>query len=154
MKKYYLFLIALIVPFLCSCEKCPNCGNKERNCTCDEPCSHNKLGIENFKNALEGTKDPQILDYRSAEEYTKGHIPGAISMSVATTDLIKNSEYFQNVKKRFSTTKKIYIYGGSDSWGVNGNIVPGMIACDWGKENTFLLDGGFDAWVKAGYPVE
>ena len=97
---------------------------------------------------------PQILDYRSAEEYAKGHIPGAISMPVATTDLIKNSEYFQNVKKRFSTTKKIYIYGGSDSWGVNGNIVPGMIACDWGKENTFLLDGGFGAWEKAGYPVE
>lgn len=146
--KQFKLLFAVLIAAVClgSCKK--DGGGEE------ELCAHNKLGVENFVDAMEKESAPQILDYRSAEEYAKGHIPGAISMPVATANLVKDSEYFQNVKKQFSTTKKIFIYGGSDSWGVNGNVLPGIIACDWGKNNTILLDGGFDAWVKAGYPTE
>lgn len=115
---------------------------------------HIKMGVENFKSAIDGEANPQILDYRSADEYNAGHIPGAISMPVATSDLVEDSQYMRNIQSQFSTTKKLFIYGGTDSWGVNGNVLPGLIAEIWGKDKTILLDGGYNAWVKAGYPTE
>jgi hypothetical protein len=75
-------------------------------------------------------------------------------MPVATSDLVEDSQYMRNIQSQFSTTKKLFIYGGTDSWGVNGNVLPGLIADIWGKDKTILLDGGYNAWVKAGYPTE
>ena len=120
----------------------------------NELCSHLKLGVELFSDALSKEASPQILDYRSTDDYNKGHIPGAISMPASTTDLVRESEYFKKVREQFSTSKKIFIYGGTASWGVNGNVIPGIIACDWGKDKAILLDGGYNAWANAGNPTE
>lgn len=145
--KQFKLLFAVLIAALClgSCKT----GGSEVDLS-----GHIKLGVDNFKSEIDKESAPQILDYRSVDEYAKGHIPGAISMPVATADLVADSEYMRNIQSTFSTTKKLFIYGGNDSWGVNGNVLPGLIADIWGKDKTILLDGGFGAWEKAGYPVE
>ena len=72
--KQFKLLFAVLIAAVClgSCKK--DGGGEE------ELCAHNKLGVENFVDAMGKESAPQILDYRSAEEYAKSHIPGAISM--------------------------------------------------------------------------
>lgn len=146
--KQFKLLFAVLIAAVClgSCKKD---GGGENELT-----GHIKMSAKNFKNAVDNESSAQILDYRSAEEYANGHIPGAISKPVKTADLVEGSQYMRDIQSLFSQSKKVFIYGGSDSWGVNGNVLPGLIADIWGKDNTILLDGGFDAWVKAGYPTE
>ena len=61
--KQFKLLFAVLIAAVClgSCKK--DGGGEE------ELCAHNKLGVENFVDAMEKESAPQILDYRSAEEY-------------------------------------------------------------------------------------
>ncbi len=51
-----------------------------------------------------------------------------------------------------SHTKKIVVVGDPSGWGEDGRIAWNLLY--WGTEHVALLDGGYPAWVKAGYAIE
>ena len=60
---------------------------------------YQKCGIAEFKNALDKEVNPQILDYRSAEDFANGHIKGAINIDATST----GQASFQHPRKSSST---------------------------------------------------
>jgi thiosulfate/3-mercaptopyruvate sulfurtransferase len=87
------------------------------------------------------------------KSYNEGHIPGAVHMN---TDDIEESTYWnirtgdeiKKVMANYGITKDttVIVYG-SDSGATRVAFV-----CLWaGVENVKVIDGGLDAWTKAGY---
>ena len=83
----------------------------------------------------------QVIDARTLGEYAGGHVPGAINiphMSIVTQ------------KGNLSTDKELVFICqmGSRS----------ALACEFaaslGFKDLYNVEGGTDAWIKAGYPVE
>lgn len=81
-----------------------------------------------------------IIDLRSPDEASRGFIPGAVSIP---------SDRIANMKDKFPADKKspIILYA-SDT---NSAIEAFKIVRGWGYSNTSVLEGGIEAWKKAGY---
>ena len=149
--KFRLFFAAVLAVCMSACDGCSSDSDSELE-------GYIKADIASFKNALDKETDPQILDYRSAEDYSAGHIPGALNFDCTSTGTASkwssdNGELMTFLTSNFSTSKKIFLYGKS-GWTVNGIGLPGRVANTWGKPNTINLETGFDAWKNAGYDVE
>lgn len=121
----------------------------------DGLCSHRKAEAEPFKNYLEAQSTPQIVDYRSEEDYINGHLPEAKSFPVSVVELDGTNgdcAYVKKVMAKFDVNKPLFVYGGKDAFGTNGMAVPGQLACKFCTVT--LLVGGIDAWKNAGLPIE
>lgn len=110
------------------------------------------------------SSDYMILECAWGEEadnpaYTEAHIKGAYHIN---TDDIESEEYW-NIRKPEEIEKLLAEYGitkdttvicyGAD--GVNSADDRVAFTLLWaGVENVKCLDGGFEAWTKAGYPTE
>ncbi len=83
-----------------------------------------------------------IIDLRKKEDVEKEHIPGAISIPL---------NEIANAKERFPADKKapIILYADDER---SAKEVFNIIR-DWGYSNTSILQGGLDAWKKAGHPI-
>jgi rhodanese-related sulfurtransferase len=84
-----------------------------------------------------------FLDVREDKEFKSGHIPGAMHLSRGMVE-------FQIDKKIPDKNIKIFIYcktGGRASLAA-ANLIK------MGYKNIVNIEGGWDAWMKAGYPVE
>jgi molybdopterin synthase sulfurtransferase len=114
------------------------------------------------KSVIDG-KEAESKDYKiieaswgpvnDAKDYLAAHIPGAVHMN---TDEIEEPEYWnirtgdeiKKVMANYGITKDttVIVYGG-DSGATRVAFV-----CLWaGVENVKVLDGGLNAWTKAGY---
>ena len=105
--------------------------------------STRRLNAENFEKAITAT-DIQVLDVRTAAEYKTGHIKNALQAD--WTQQAQFTDRIQFVDKQ----KPVYIYclvGGRSA-----------AAADWMRKNGFEkvieLEGGTNAWKKAGKPLE
>lgn len=84
-----------------------------------------------------------FLDCRDQFEYKKGHIPGAINISRGLME-------WKIEKKIPNKNEKIVMYcksGGRST--LAAHAIQRM-----GYKNVVNVDGGWLAWVEAGYPVE
>ncbi len=146
-----LFLLLFVSVFVLSVNSCKKDGDEELG-------AFNKdSGAEKFHEriAAQGS-DAQILDYRSAEEFAAGHIPGAINIEATVSNTASNNSSFATaVLATFDKTKPLYMYGGTGGSSASLEyVVPGRISkIGFGKANTWILLGGFDTWVEA-YPNE
>jgi hydroxyacylglutathione hydrolase len=91
-----------------------------------------------------GDKSPvpfMLLDVRTVEEYTEGHIKGAVLIPV------------QELQQRISEVpkdKQVYVYCRSGVRSVRASNI--LVKAGYTKiEN---VQGGFMPWKDAGYPVE
>ncbi len=107
-----------------------------------------------------GAKRPLVLDLRPPEDYTRGHIPGAIhldlwGLSLTDTDLAPLNAFMWMIEHVLA------VHGVQESTPV---VVydehSGMRAARafwfleyFGHPSARLLDGGFKAWVGAGFDV-
>ncbi|MBW1690404.1 MAG: rhodanese-like domain-containing protein [Deltaproteobacteria bacterium] len=93
--------------------------------------------------ALFDKGDVIFLDCREPKEYKSGHIPGAINIPRGLLE-------FKIGKKISDKNTPVVMYcksGGRAS----------LACCSiqrMGYKNVKNMDGGWKAWVKAGYPVE
>ncbi len=151
MKRFKLYLTAFLAVCLAVCSGC-----KKSNGGQEDLDGYIKLGINEFKNALDKETDPQILDYRSAEDFAAGHIKGAINVdgSNPASWSSDEGEFMTTLKTIFTTNKKIFIYGKS-GWNAFGMTLPGRIANTWGEFNTLNLESGYNKenLEKAGYII-
>ena len=94
---------------------------------------------------IEANKDNQkfvIIDLRSKNEFDESHIEGARFVHYYATN-------FKRIISRFDTDSKILLYCQK------GRQSP-LALRDLEKmrfSDMYILDGGFDAWVKAGLPT-
>lgn len=86
----------------------------------------------------------QLVDVRSPEEFTKGHIKGAVLANW------RDSTHFEAQAKQLDKQRPVYVYCRS---GNRSNQ-----AADWllqqGFKNVVNLEGGIIAWEAAGKKVE
>ncbi len=112
-----------------------------------------------------GNPDWVILDCRKLKDYGKGHIQGAISIgkrckkglrdktSRAFTDTSKYEKLFSKVG--IGNDKHVVIYGEhmkSDT--IKDTSVAFWILEYLGHNKVHVLNGGIDAWINAGYPLD
>lgn len=102
-----------------------------------------KVDPEAFEKGL-AAQGVQVLDVRTAGEYSSGHIQHALQ-----ANWINKSQFFDRIQY-VDKTKPVYIYclGGGRS----------AAAATWMRSNGFSsvveLTGGINAWKRMGKPVE
>src|SRR5206468_12670432 len=90
-----------------------------------------------------GKSKPVVLDVRSPEEFAKGHVPGAVNLDI-------NAPGFTQKAAQFDKSKTILVNCHAGS---RGAIASAQLA-KLGFKTVCNLDGGLDAWEKAGHQPE
>ena len=102
-----------------------------------------RLGADDFEKEI-AKPDAQVLDVRTASEFSSGHLKNALQANWADRQqFIDRTQYIDKEK-----TVYIYCLVGSRS----------TYAAEWlrnnGFKNVIELGGGINAWKRAGKPVE
>ena len=114
-------------------------------------------------NAHVNDKNYVIVDCRDLEDYLKGHIPGAISFGQRCKKVLRDatSRVFRDSSKYERLFSKVGI-GNNDSviyyYEDLGTITDATVAF-WvtelvGHKKVHVLNGGLDAWRKAGFRLD
>jgi len=92
---------------------------------------------------LVGNDEYAVIDVRNPDEYARGHLPGAT--------LIPVNSVFQRREELPKDKKIIFVcaVGQRSALAAEMAAAAGLPA-----EQLYNLDGGTDAWRKAGHPVE
>jgi rhodanese-related sulfurtransferase len=98
-------------------------------------------------NLINITENLTVIDCRGLEgcstcQFNKGHLPGA-ELNDNPTTLYQNESDYKN-------TTDILVYSVNGSVGVN--FCSDLLGHVYGK--IYNLDGGYEAWVAAGYPIK
>ena len=88
-----------------------------------------------------------LIDSREPEEYEEGHIPGALNVSfdMAISDP-------SSLEVLDTGGRPIIVYCGGGECEVSINLAWELLQA--GHTRVTYFQGGFPAWVEAGYPVE
>lgn len=104
-------------------------------------------GFEEIKAAefekLRARRKTIVLDVRSPEEFARGHIPGALNADI-------NSPEFAAKAAGFDKKQTILVNCHAGSRGA----IAGAKLAELGFKNVGNLEGGLDAWEKAGNKAE
>ena len=100
------------------------------------------VAVEEF-DKLRADKQKQVLDVRTASEFARGHIPGAVNIDVNGADF----------EKKVAVLDKDKTYLVNCAAGVRSARACGKMS-QWKFTNLYNLEGGFQAWEKAGKAVE
>ncbi|MEN2282335.1 rhodanese-like domain-containing protein [Algoriphagus sp. SE2] len=125
----FFFIVALLTIFSCS---------KSQTST-----SIDSLTVQKFEEIVKNNKDAIILDVRTPEEYSEGHISGAVNIDYM------NEGFEQEIAKlNKSMTYLVYCKSGVRQDKASTRMK------ELGFENVHLLDGGITRWQQDGKPVE
>lgn len=107
-----------------------------------------------------GAGNYPLDEVRLAEDYVKGHIPGALHLN--TDELGGFKDYFKPTEDlrdvflskgiRQDTTVVFYSVYARDILYIASRVA--FAAYYLGVDQVKILDGGLQAWVRAGYPLE
>ena len=110
--------------------------------SCNEPKQEVlTLDITEFK--LEDAGKGVLVDVRTPEEFSEGHLPGAVNINVLADDF---KEKVGELKKR----KPVYLYCKAGTRSKKASVI--LDSLDF--RHIYNLDGGFNAWEGAGNRVE
>jgi rhodanese-related sulfurtransferase len=98
------------------------------------------LSPTDFKKKVEATTNPVIVDVRTPEEYSDGHLSSAINIDWDGDHFDQQIEALDKNASVF-----VYCYGGGRSSGAAKEMRK------QGFKNVYDLKGGFGAWKKAGF---
>ncbi len=100
-----------------------------------------------------------VVDCRSLEDYAKGHIPGAISLGNSCSKALRDvtSRAFRDISKYEKLLGKVGIGNDTHVIVYHGDMktITSATVAFWileylGHDKVQVLDGGLDAWRKAG----
>ncbi len=104
-----------------------------------------------------------VIDCRNLEDYAKGHIPGAISLGKdckkalrdGTSRVFKDASRYEKIlgKVGIGNDTHVVFYGDSKSKTVESAAVGFWVLEYLGHGNVHVMNGGLDAWSKAGKPL-
>lgn len=110
--------------------------------TKDEREPFHRITVDEATEMLSGD-DTVIIDVRNPDEYQSGHAPGA--------SLIPVNSVFQRREELPADKKIIFICQVGQRSALAAEMAA---AAGLPPERLFNLEGGTDAWIKAGQPVE
>jgi thiosulfate/3-mercaptopyruvate sulfurtransferase len=106
-----------------------------------------------------------VLDCRKLKDYAKGHIPGAISIGKQCKKALRDStsRVFRDTSKYEKLFGKVGI--GNDThvviYGehIKSDTMKDTTVAFWileylGHDKAYVLNGGIDDWINAGYPID
>lgn len=105
--------------------------------------SVSSITAEEVKRALENKADVIVVDVRTQEEYSKGHINGSILLPVDSVQ-----EKIVSVIPDKNKIAYVYCRSGARS----KMAVQAMKKMDY--TNTYHMQGGFLVWEQLGFPVK
>ncbi len=100
------------------------------------------VSAEDVKSAIDKKEKAVFLDVRDPNEYSAGHLPGAINVSRGTLE-------FNIWSKVPDQNAKIYVYCKT----AGRSALATKTLNDLGYKNAVLMDAQFEDWIKKGYPV-
>jgi rhodanese-related sulfurtransferase len=100
-----------------------------------------EIGVTDFEKRR--AKKAPVLDVRSPQEFAKGHVTGAINMDIHSPDFAAKAAQFDKKKPIL-----VNCHVGS-----RGAIAAAELS-RLGFKSIFNLEGGMDAWEKAGHHAE
>ena len=102
-----------------------------------------RLDPQNFEKMLKESKEPILLDVRTAGEYAQGHLVNAALLDIYASD-------FKSQAGKLNKSKPVFVYckAGSRS----GSAV--NVLSDLGFKEIYDLNGGIIAWQRANKPIE
>lgn len=104
--------------------------------------SERELKPKDFQQQMQATADAVVVDVRTGEEVSKGHIEGAVHIDYKGEDFGKNIAALDKDKTYF-------VYCGS---GVRSSKA-GDLMKDLGFKKIYTLEGGIKAWKEEDLPV-
>jgi rhodanese-related sulfurtransferase len=102
-----------------------------------------KVSAADVKAAIDKKEKAVLLDVRDPNEYSAGHLPGAINVSRGLLE-------FNIWDKISDKNAKIYVYCKT----AGRSAFATKTLNELGYKNAVLMDAQFEDWIKAGYPVE
>jgi rhodanese-related sulfurtransferase len=109
--------------------------------SCNGQAAENIKMIEakDFAETMNTTQNPQILDVRTPEEFTQGHIDNAANVNWLGDRFVADAEKFDKTKPVF-----VYCKSGRRSKKATEKLQ------ELGFKNIYELEGGFMKWSAAG----
>lgn len=133
MKKVYTIIGLLIITSLLVA----GCNEQENG----EASSYIDITAEEAKNLIDTKPDLIIIDV--SPNYDNGHIPGAINYYIGDGSL-------DNAIPSLDKDKEYLVYCHVDSASISG----AQKLIDAGFTKVYRLEGNYQAWLDAGYPIE
>lgn len=99
---------------------------------------------DHVKKLIDIGEDVTFVDMRSAEDFAKGHLPGAKSIPV---------DVLGHRWKEIPTSGRVVLYCACPP-GQKDEIYSFTLMRQEKYRNVTVLEDGFSAWAKRGYPVE
>ena len=119
-----------------------NFSSCQTNQTSKQQSSGGKISVDEFEQKINSTKDGQVVDVRTPEEYTKGYVKGAKNINW-------NDAGFETEINKLDKSKAVFVYclGGGRSAAATKKMK------DLGFKEIYDMQGGMMAWNNAGKPV-
>ncbi|MBF0487241.1 MAG: rhodanese-like domain-containing protein [Nitrospirae bacterium] len=148
----WVVLVFAVVPMLCAAEE-PK-AERVWPVQVDEMVAKVKkeiklIDMEAFKKIVDNKGDAIIIDAREPEEFTSGHIPGAVNIPRGLAEF-KIWKAIAGFPDKTNTALKLYVYcklGGRAALTVKA-------LRDVGFTDVTAVDMKIADWVKANYPIE
>lgn len=108
---------------------------------CNQSSTEKKMTLDpnTFDEMINKKTDEIILDVRTPEEFSSGHIPGAILMNIKEAD-------FETQVKELDKTKPVFVYCLS---GIRSEKASAILTNSGFKE-VYHLEDGLKAWTNSG----
>jgi len=132
-----LGLIILNILILSGCTD----QNTDKNTNGQEQTSYIDITAAEAKELIDNTTDLIIIDV--SPHYDQGHIPGAVNYYLGDGSL-------DEAIPTLDITKPYLVYCHVDSVSISG----AQKLVDAGISTVYRLEGNYQAWVDAGYPIE
>ena len=101
------------------------------------------VSAADVKAAIDKKEKAVILDVRDPNEFTAGHLPGAMNVSRGTLEI--------NIWNKVpDQSAKIYVFCKTSA----RSALATKTLNDLGYKNAVLMIAPFEDWIKANYPVE
>ncbi len=101
------------------------------------------VSAADVKAAIDKKEKAVVLDVRDPNEFSAGHLPGAINVSRGTLEI--------NIWNKVpDQSAKIYVYCKTSA----RSALATKTLNDLGYKNAVLMNAPFEDWIKANYPVE
>ena len=144
MMKFFLNSLAAVffLGFI-ACETKTTTSEKEDTTSIEKKSILKNLNADEFNSTLNGTKNPVIIDVRSAEEIAEtGIIAGAKNIDV-------NSSNFANEISALDKSKITFVYCRSG----RRSSAAALQLQTMGFGEIYNLDGGILSWLEKGLPL-
>ncbi len=137
MNKVITLLLLVLMGNMASCQ---NAGKKLPDGTTSVSVT---VSADDFQKKMSSLKDVQLVDVRTPEEYSEGHIKNSLNINVQGSSF--EAEVAKLDKKR---PVMVYCRSGGRSASAQRMLI------DMGFAEVINLDGGIRGWQSAGKPVE